>query len=121
SLALLVLFHLRQRASLYLENGGDISYQWTRERQNTEWTQHLDRVITEVWEDAATRPGDEIEEVLWKSFPYSSDNPRPRRVIDFLAEGDAPKQLLTHRLIHLSLLRVWKYGLLTEDKNASRS
>ncbi len=33
-------------------------------------------------------------------------------VVDFLASGDAPAQLLNHPLIHASAVDTWKYGLL---------
>ena len=33
-------------------------------------------------------------------------------VVDFLASGDVPSQLLNHPLIHTSAVDTWNYGLL---------
>ncbi|KAH9946678.1 RNI-like protein [Amylocystis lapponica] len=112
--SLIVLLELRAR--YLIQRGGissDIWGQWTKEQQNVASAREVDRHILSVWsqfleEDLSAQ---EIEDALWHAFPFTAaEETSSLRVVDLLSRHSVPQDLLTHRIIFLSFLRVWKHG-----------
>ena len=110
--------------------GGDVWEQWSKERTSTLDSEGLERSCMMVWEEflGVSRSTQEIEECLWSAYPLEEGEfPSVRgmllsglcweialtllaTVIDVLKSPDAPSNLLSHKLVTLSLLHTWTHG-----------
>ncbi|KAI1797816.1 hypothetical protein LXA43DRAFT_982166 [Ganoderma leucocontextum] len=99
--------------------GRDVWAQWRQEHLNTAGVQGADSLLVQVWEHFLAEEGssEDVRDVLWSAYPLYPDSKQLIRVVDFLASGDVPTQLLNHPLIHGSAVDAWKYGLLEGADN----
>ncbi|EMD41810.1 hypothetical protein CERSUDRAFT_90387 [Gelatoporia subvermispora B] len=123
SFLLNVLLELRARLHANTVYSEDVWDEWTAERQDGVRNEEVDRQILFTWSDFLRdqRTSDEIVEVLWLAFPLKQGRTETVRVCDFLAAGNAPQGLLTHRVVVLSMVCVWKGGLKTEPEHSIAS
>ncbi|KAI0778118.1 RNI-like protein [Trametes elegans] len=113
SFALCVLLYYRKSiASGVASRGRDVWTQWQDTVQYDAGVRNLDSLIARVWgqflDDDSTE--EEVAEVLWSAHLVDEYSLNTLRVVDFLACGDVPQDLLSHPLILLSLNDTWKYG-----------
>ncbi|KAF5368439.1 hypothetical protein D9758_002402 [Tetrapyrgos nigripes] len=87
--------------------------QWSAEKDATLAINAIERNIKQVWTATlreCSKPQD-IDTVLWMSIPAEEGKDNTVRVVDFLTHPtQAPTEVLSHRLIHLSLLDRWRRG-----------
>jgi hypothetical protein len=108
----------------------DIWEQWSKERTSSLDAQDLEHRCIMVWEEflGVSRSTQEIEDCLWSAYPIEEGGSPSVRgmllnelfwelaltlfvtVIDVLKDPDAPSNLLSHKLITLSLLHTWSHG-----------
>ncbi|KAI8995565.1 hypothetical protein BD414DRAFT_435578 [Trametes punicea] len=90
----------------------DVWTRWHEKEQSVAAIRDLDALTARVWADFLVEEGaqEEIAEVLWSAYPVDTYSTLSVRVIDFLAVRNAPKELLCHPLIYLSLMDTWNYG-----------
>ena len=125
--ALLYLRSYLREASL---RGRDVWAQWRQGRRNNAGVQSVDSLLIQVWERFLSEDGcsEDVRDVLWSAYPLYPDSTQsirgkqfcapsglhlltPSLVVDFLASGEGPTQLLNHPLIHASAVDTWKHGL----------
>ncbi|KIP12015.1 hypothetical protein PHLGIDRAFT_398647 [Phlebiopsis gigantea 11061_1 CR5-6] len=109
---LLVWLHYARLLQQRTQSVDDIWEEWDTEVRDSTALRNVERRITETWAtflDAPRTPS-EIEEVLWRPFPLRGNEHSPlTRVIDLYVF--LPREVITHRVLELSLLRVWRYYL----------
>ncbi|OCH96475.1 hypothetical protein OBBRIDRAFT_743150 [Obba rivulosa] len=108
-----VLLETRARLGRKASGTREIWEQWASERQSSSWKEELDRHILLVWSEFLheQRTSEEIAEVLWLAFPLKAGHGPMLRVTQFLASGQVPEDLLSHRVVLLCVIKTWKYGL----------
>lgn len=132
--AFTILVLLRSKASADTTRiTADIWEQWSAEVKNTTSALAVDERIVKVWNTFVDVPRTttEVEGVFWRRFPLyeggssplirgqildrlsttltKTNEPTHATVIDL--HGFLPKELLTHRVLELSLVQTWKHGL----------
>ncbi|KAH9887319.1 hypothetical protein C8Q73DRAFT_260655 [Cubamyces lactineus] len=94
------------------QSSRNVMTQWRNTTQLPVTIHDLDTLVLRVWaksvEDSSTT--EDVENVLWSAFPVNPSSTVTVRVIDFLADGDAPVDLSRHPLVYLSLTDTWNYG-----------
>lgn len=92
--------------------GGDIWEQWSKECTSSLDSEDLERRCIMVWEEflQVSRSTQEIEDCLWSAYPLEEGGSLSVRVIDVLGDPNAPPNLLSHKLVVLSLLHTWTHG-----------
>ncbi|KAI0336597.1 hypothetical protein GY45DRAFT_1290324 [Cubamyces sp. BRFM 1775] len=101
----------------------DVLTQWRKATQLAVSIRDLDTLVLRVWAELIEDDGtpEDVEEALWSAFPVDSSSSVNVRVIDFLADGDAPIELSRHPLVCLSLTDTWKYGKHPVDPSATNT
>ncbi|KAI0651785.1 RNI-like protein [Trametes meyenii] len=107
-----LLYYRKSLSSGSIIHGRDVWTQWHEKNQHATGIRDLDSLAVRVWALALEDQGtaEDVEDVLWSPYPIGDYSTATVRVIDFLASGDAPEQLMTHPLVEFSLLDTWKYG-----------
>ncbi|KAJ8469144.1 hypothetical protein ONZ45_g16994 [Pleurotus djamor] len=121
---LIVLLQLREHRIHKRPRTDNLWRLWKELDENETDVDLLDTHIANAWTHFLNEYHNavEIEDALWIGFPEDQSlNARSLRVIDFLHLNDAPKFLVTHRLVQLSLSRKWTHGAFPEDSFASIS
>lgn len=109
--------------------GRDIWEQWSDERTSSLDAEDLERRCMIVWGEflEVNRNRQEIEDCLWSAYPLEEGGSSSVRgkllnglcwealtlfvtVVDILKDPDAPSNLLSHKLVTLSLLHTWTHG-----------
>ncbi|KAH9944443.1 RNI-like protein [Epithele typhae] len=123
SFALCSLMYYRDYLKGHSPRGRNIWVQWTEEKRRTSALQDVDMLLSQVWAQFISEEGspNELEEVLWAPFLLYPDSKLSVRLVDFLAAGETPVDLVTHPLIHLSLLDTWRYGRSSRSSDDSIS
>ncbi|KAI0724494.1 hypothetical protein C8T65DRAFT_626672 [Cerioporus squamosus] len=80
---------------------------WAQWRQ-----QEVEALTDQVWAWFLEEEGlsEDVQEVLWMTYPLYPDSRQTVRVFDFLQDAEAPQSLLSHRLIQLCVDHTWIYG-----------
>jgi hypothetical protein len=137
SLSAQVSFKMIVLLQLYLQakvprptEGRDIWEQWSKDRTSSLDAEDLERRCMIVWEEflEVSRSTQEIEDCLWAGYPLEEGGSPSVRgmllnglcwkvaltlfvtVIDVLKDTDAPSNILSHKLVTLSLLHTWTHG-----------
>ncbi|KAH9898467.1 RNI-like protein [Cubamyces lactineus] len=107
-----LLFYRKSIAGDKSTRGRDVWTQWREKSQHLVGIRDLDNLALRVWTEFLEDDGsaEDVEEVLWSAYPVEPFSTATVRVVDFLADGDAPQDLSRHGLVYLSLLDTWKYG-----------
>ncbi|KAJ6581263.1 hypothetical protein B0H19DRAFT_1114502 [Mycena capillaripes] len=107
---LVILLELRAR-KLRHKPESDIWNGWKDKAANDKVIHQLDDRVINAWAVFLEeyRTTEEIEQVLWTSFPVSDDSSRQVRVVDLL-NADCPSQLICGDVVIPSLANLWKNG-----------
>ncbi|KAJ8495841.1 hypothetical protein ONZ51_g1487 [Trametes cubensis] len=116
-----LLFYRKSIAGDKSARGRDVWTQWREKAQHLVGINDLDALALRVWTEFLEDDGtaEDVEEVLWSAYPVEPFSAVTVRVVDFLADGDAPQHLSRHTLIYLSLLDTWRYGRCRINGDAS--
>ncbi|KAJ3553179.1 hypothetical protein NM688_g3753 [Phlebia brevispora] len=110
----IVVTLLQLRHTLMNQNGSaaDSWEQWLGEQHRTDMLDNATKQLCQIWTEflAEAHTSEEVEEFLWTEFPLKDEEPLTARVVDFLGHSYGPEELITHRVILLTLLGVWKHG-----------
>ncbi|KAJ8468484.1 hypothetical protein ONZ51_g9614 [Trametes cubensis] len=95
-----------------VQSSRDVLTEWRKTAQLPVSIHDLDTLVLRVWAESAEdgNTAEDVEDVLWSAFPINPSSTVTVRVIDFLANGDALRDLSRHPLVYLSLTDTWKYG-----------
>ena len=131
SFKMIVLLQLYLHAKVpRTTEGRDIWEQWSEERTSSLDAEDLERRCMTVWGEflEVNRSRQEIEDCLWSAYPLEEGGSSSVRgmllnvlcwevaltlfvtVVDILKNPDAPSNLLSHKLVTLSLLHTWTHG-----------
>ncbi|KAJ3564256.1 hypothetical protein NP233_g8413 [Leucocoprinus birnbaumii] len=110
--ALVVLLELRKQKIAWGGGYPDAYEQWTEEEARARSVEILEEKLSELWENFLAQyhgPRD-LHDVLWTPFFYEPRKLRTIRVVDFLADRDAPSKFVAHPIVSMTMSRAWKYG-----------
>ncbi|VDB99842.1 unnamed protein product [Peniophora sp. CBMAI 1063] len=111
---LIVLLQLNAlaRRPVHVSRKKDVWETWSDETRDVVDKYQYETQALNAWATFSSQPRTtlELETCLWTPFPLEIGSAKMIRVVDMLADRDAPSLLLTDSLIIMSYLHTWKYG-----------
>ncbi|KZV75597.1 hypothetical protein PENSPDRAFT_571350 [Peniophora sp. CONT] len=111
---LIVLLQLNAiaRRPTHISRKKDVWETWSDETRDITDKYQYETQALNAWATFSSQPRTthELETCLWTPFPLEDGSSKMIRVIDMLADPDAPSLLLTDSLIIMSYMHTWMYG-----------
>ncbi|KAI0793438.1 hypothetical protein C8Q75DRAFT_750195 [Abortiporus biennis] len=117
----IVLLTVGDTLQTYTRSSQDALGEWVDESRMLSAFRGVNEELIQVWEQClAIADSDVIEEIMW--FPYPTANSSSYiRVVDLLYTLHVPEQISTHRVLELSMQKVWTRGRSTPSDSSTGS
>ncbi|TFK40980.1 hypothetical protein BDQ12DRAFT_678687 [Crucibulum laeve] len=117
SFHLVVLLHLRRQKLHAKPTKHNVYLDWTQRKAQNKDASVLEERICQMWARYLDEYHlvHELNTIIWTPFPVDEQKKVELRVIDFLKDGEAPSDIISHPLIVSIFSNAWRNGNATSS------